>query len=206
MKKLLLATTLLLMPACAFAQTAVQVSNCGNAAPANGSNSLYADSTGSLCVRGNLGGYSVTLTSTPTVQAAAYATGNAVGGLITLANATRYQASGIIQSVATSFVSGVVPNVDVILFSANPTGSTITDKTQIAIATADLTKVVAVIHLTDSTLLGTSAPSYVQALQQAVPFQVTANTTTLYAAVVMRSAATLTSTTDMTLALRILQD
>lgn len=152
------------------------------------------------------GGFATTQQATPTVQAAAYAAGNVIGGLITLAAASRVAAgSGLIQSITASFVSGSVPALDVIFFNASPTGSTVTDKTALAVATADLGKIVGIAHLTDSTLLGAATPSLVQALQQAIAFQLPSGTA-LYAAVVTRTAITLTSVSDMILTARILAD
>jgi hypothetical protein len=152
------------------------------------------------------GGYTTSQQSTPTVQAASYSAGNCVGALISLTTAARVAAgSGLIQSVTATFSSGVLPSLDVIFFNANPSGSTTTDKTAVAIATADLGKVVGVAHLTDTTLLGASSPSVIQSQQQAIPF-VLPSGQTLYAAVVTRTAITLTSTSDMILTVRILQD
>lgn len=147
-----------------------------------------------------------TVQVTPTVQAAAYAAGNVIGGLLTLTGAARAGAgSGLIQSVAASFKSGVAPtSLDVVFFSANPSGSTLTDKTAIAVVAADIAKVIGVAHLTDTTLLGASAPSLLQAQLQTMPFFIAG--TALFAAVVTRSAITLTSTTDMTLSVRTLPD
>lgn len=159
-----------------------------------------------LPVSGSAGGFTATVQVVPTVQAAAYAAGNCVGGLITLANAARAAAgSGLVQAITAAFVSGVVPSLDVILFNASPSGSTTTDKIAIAIATADLAKVVGVIHLNDNTLLGASAPSFIQGEQQAMPFKLPAGTS-LFAAVVTRSVFTLTSTADMTISANLLQD
>lgn len=142
---------------------------------------------------------------TPTVQAAAYASGNVIGGLLTLNGASRNAAfGGLIQSATAAFVSGVTPALDLVLFNANPSGSTITDKTALAVATADVGKVVGVVHLTDTTLLGASAPSVVQGLAQAMPYMTVG--TALYACVVARGAATLTSTSDMTLTVNLLQN
>jgi hypothetical protein len=152
------------------------------------------------------GGYTTQIQATPTVQAAAYAAGQCVGGLITLANAGRVTSgSGLVQAMTASFVSGVLPSLDIILFNANPTGSTLTDKTTAAVATADLAKVIGIIHLTDATLLGATTPSFCQGEQQAMPFKLPSGTS-LYASVVTRTAITLTSTTDMVVSANLLQD
>jgi hypothetical protein len=157
-------------------------------------------------VTGSVGGYTATNQVTPTVQAASYAVGVGIGGLISFTTAARVAAgSGLIQSIMASFTSGVVPSLDVIFFNANPTGSTVGDKVVTAIVAADVGKIIGVAHLTDSTLLGATAPSLIQAIGITMPFLLPAGTT-LYAVVVTRTAITLTSTSDMTITARILQD
>ncbi len=152
------------------------------------------------------GGFTSTVQVTPTVQIAAYTAGQCVGGLITLANAARVAAgSGLIQAVTASFISGVVPSLDIIFFNANPTGSTTTDKTALAIATADLGKIIGIMHLTDATLLGATTPSWMQSEQQAMPFKLPSGTS-LFASVVTRTGITLVSVADMTVSANLLQD
>lgn len=153
------------------------------------------------------GGFTQLVQITPTVQAAAYTTGQSIGGLITLTGLGRISGgTGLIQSITATFASGVMPNLDVVFFTGNPTASTITDKTALATATADLAKVIGVIHLTDATLLGAAAPSIVEGEQLAMPYAAGAGTSIVYAAVVTRTAITLGATTDMVLTIRALQD
>lgn len=142
----------------------------------------------------------------PTVTATSYTTGMSIGGLITFTGAARSNFpfnGGLLQSVTATFSSGVTPALDLILFNSSPGTSTITDHTAIAVAAADLSKVVGVIHMTDSTNLGTGV-SVVQSQQQALPFNAFVGTT-LWAALVIRASATLTSTSDCTLTAQILQ-
>jgi hypothetical protein len=150
-------------------------------------------------------GSTVQLSATPTMQAAAYVTGNVIGGLISLANAVRAPGSGLIQSVTVTFQSGVEPSLDIVFFDGNPTNSTITDKTAIALAAADLGSVAAVAHLSDWTLLAASTMAFGQAQTITQPFAIPSGTT-LYAAVVSRSSVTLGATNDMQISVNILQD
>lgn len=144
---------------------------------------------------------------TPTVQAAAYAAGASVGGLLTFAGAARTAGgTGLAQSATCTFTSGVIPSLDLVLFNATPGGGTITDRVAVAIANADLAKVVGALHLTDSVLLGASAPSLVQGQTAALPFDLPAGATTLYGVLICRTAVTLTSTTDALVSLVVLQD
>jgi hypothetical protein len=173
---------------------------------ANGNLSVdIAGGSGTATITGNVGGFSNNIQLTPAVTAVAYSTGYDVGGVLTFTNAGRATVgTGLVQAVTATFASGVVPSLDLVLFNANPTSSTLTNATTAAIATADLPKVIGVIHMTDTTLLGTSSPSLVQAQTQALPFAGTAGT--IYGALIIRTAVTLGSTTDLTVTARFLQD
>src|SRR5690349_8581215 len=107
------------------------------------SNPLPVTGTVTGTITGTTGGYTATIQVVPTVQAAAYSSGNVIGGLLTFAGAARVAAgSGIIQTAMVSFTSGVQPSLDFVFFNASPTGSTITDKTAIAVANADVGKII----------------------------------------------------------------
>ena len=151
------------------------------------------------------GGFTATVQVTPTVQAAAYAAGATIGGLLTFANAARTAGSGLVQTATVTFASGVIPSLDLILFNASPAGGTITDKVALAVASTDLAKVEGVVHIADPILLGASSPSVVQGVSAALPFKV-ASGTTLYGVLVTRSAVTLGSTSDATVTINVLQD
>jgi hypothetical protein len=141
---------------------------------------------------------------TPPVTAAAYAIGAGVGGLLTFANAvTEVAGSAMVQSVTVTFTSGVVPTLDLVVFTANPSASTITDRVAVAIAAADLGKIAGVVHLTDSTLLGAAAPSVMQGTAQVMPIDL-ASGVALYGVLITRSAVTLGSTTDALVSLNLL--
>ena len=141
---------------------------------------------------------------TPAVQAAAYAVGSCIGGLLTFQNAVPGAGgAGIAQGASVTFTSGVVPAMDLILFLAAPTGGTITDRVALAILPADLAKIVGVLHLTDATLLGAAAPSIVQATTAVMPFEVPAGYN-LYGVLVTRAAVTLGSVSDVVVSLSVL--
>jgi len=141
---------------------------------------------------------------TPTVQAAAYAVGACIGGLLTFQNAVSSAGgAGIVQGASVTFASGVVPSMDLILLLAAPTGGTITDRVALAILPADLGKVVGVLHLTDTTLLGATSPSIVQATTAVMPIEVPAGYG-LYGVLVARTAVTLGSTTDIIVSISML--
>jgi hypothetical protein len=141
---------------------------------------------------------------TPVVQAAAYAVGAGIGGLLTFGGAVMEVAgSAMVQAATVTFASGVQPQLDLVLFSASPTGSTLTDRVVTAIATADLAKVVCVLHLTDATLLGAAAPSVVQASGQVAPFDLSGGMA-IYGVLITRTAVTLGATNDVIVSLNLL--
>lgn len=141
---------------------------------------------------------------TPVVQAAAYAVGQGIGGLLTFSGAVPEVAgSAMVQSASVTFASGVVPQLDLLLFAAAPSGGTIADRTTIAIATADLAKLACVLHLADATLLGAAAPSIVQATGQVTPIDLSSGMN-LYGVLITRTAVTLGSTSDAIVSLNLL--
>jgi hypothetical protein len=154
---------------------------------------------------GEVGGNATTITAAQTVTASsAYASGNAVGGLITVSNVARVSAgSGLIQSVIIDTKSAQTTSTDLVLFNANPSGSTCTDKTAFSVAAADFDKIIGVAHVTDWTSLGT--PSVGQAQNLAMPFAL-ASGATVYACLVTRGTPTFAATTDVSVTLRVLRN
>jgi len=160
---------------------------------------------------GEVGGNQITVTVAQTVTASsAYSAGNAVGGLITIAGAARVSGasgaagtSGLLQSVVVNAKSAQTTQMDLIVFSANPTGSTCTDKTAIAVAAADFDKVLGVAHVTDWTNLGT--PSVGQAQNLSIPYAL-ASSTTLYGCLVTRGTPTFAATSDISVSTRFLRN
>lgn len=75
---------------------------------------------------------------TPVVQAAAYASGNSIGGLVSFT--LPRVASGFLQSLAVQFIGGATTQLNAYCFDANPTGSTFTDKGAFTIVAADEAK------------------------------------------------------------------
>ena len=141
---------------------------------------------------------------TPPVQAAAYAVGSSIGGLLTFQNAVASDGgAAIAQGASVTFASGVVPAMDLILFLSAPTGGTVTDRVAVAILPADLAKIVGVLHLGDATLLGATAPSIVQATTTVLPLEVPAGYR-VYGVLVTRAAVTLGSTTDVVVSLNLM--
>ena len=152
---------------------------------------------------GEVGGNIVKVYATPTVSTSAYASGDAMGGLLVFANVARVSAgSGLLQSVTLNFKSAQTSATDFVWCDDNPTGTTVTDNAAVAVAVADYNKC-RVIHVTDCVNLGT--PSVCSADNLALPFSLTSGTTGR-GFLVTRGTPTLASTSDVEVALRILRN
>lgn len=151
-----------------------------------------------IAVSGTIGLSQTVVTVTQTVTASsAYASGNCVGALITIANAAASSGgSGTILAAVVDCLSAQTTQMDLIFFDSDPSsGSTITDKTALAIAAAGSPKAIGVNHITDWTSLGT--PSLGQGQNQPIPFSIPSGTT-LYAVLVTRATPTFAATGDIT--------
>jgi len=108
---------------------------------------FFMDETGDLCTNatggGGGGGSSASLNFAtppvvPTIQAAAYASGNAIGGLQTVSFfRTTAQPTGLLNQAAIEWAGGETVAVTEYVFDWNPTSSTCTDKTAFSLAAAD---------------------------------------------------------------------
>lgn len=133
---------------------------------------------------------------TPTVQNAAYSSGNDIGGLIALT--LPRTASGYIQSVSVKFIGGATTQVNVFLFDSNPSSSTFTDKSTFTIATADVSKQINKLGLalTPAAVVGETATA-ATIDNYAKPFNATGTIYMAIAATALPGALTPASTTDM---------
>lgn len=144
-------------------------------------------------VIGTVGGTDDRLSATPTVQNAAYASGNNIGGLVTLA--LPRTASGILNAISIKFVGGATTAITAYFFDANPTGSTFTDKSTFTLATADLDKLILSPIVLAPAVQGIgSAITFAEATNLARMFKSTAN---IYCAFVSGGTFTPATTTDM---------
>lgn len=121
------------------------------------------------------------------VSNAAYGTGQAVGGLMTFnasAHAPAY--SGSAASMTIALPDAQIPTLDVVVFNAQPTTSTITNRQTVVISAADQAKQIGVFHVSDCT----GAQTVCQTQQWGLPFQLAGTSTTLYAAIIARNVFT----------------
>jgi len=165
---------------------------------AAGTNSIGAVTVTS----GNVGGFISSQSVTPTVSTTAYVAGYEMGGLQTYASLIRSgQTTGLIQKVALQFNDSQTASTDAIFFNANPTNTTFTDHAALAIAAADVTKVIGVAHVNDCSSLGT--PSLCQAQNLAIPITASGS---IYVVLVTRGTPTLASTSDLTVLISMVQN
>lgn len=143
------------------------------------------------------------VSQTPVVSnAVAYAAGDLVGGKLTFANALR-KSTGLITGALVLDKDKQGADLDLIIFSADPTGTTFTDNGVFAPATADLANIVAVVQITADSAFSANGVSFNQNIS--VPVY-TAAGGNLYGALVTRSAQTYTSTSAITLLVAFTQD
>lgn len=150
------------------------------------------------------------ISTSPTVDTGAYATGDLIGGKLTFTGALRNTTNaGYITSVLITDLAAQSADLELVLFSTNPTGTTFTDQAAFDVADADVTKIVAVIALgsTSRFNFNDNGVKYLGSL--AIPLGVTpANTagTIIYGALVSRGTPTFAASTDVSVVLGISQD
>jgi hypothetical protein len=126
----------------------------------------------------------VTVSGTSTT---AYTAGDQFGTLISLTNAVRVSGgSGVIVGVGLQSASDSIGPFDVVFFDSAPTLAA--DNAAFAISDTDILKVVGLVSLAGAYDLG--ANRICQAFNLAAPY-VCSGSTTLYAALIIRSVATL---------------
>jgi len=210
MKKILL--LILFLPSLAFGQVFTRNDNAFDGTGYVVGNGNHTNSMGAVDSNGRLGvvvvdsqsGKSAVITVTQTVAASAHSAGDAVGGLITLSDAVRSSAlSGIIQSVSVTDKAGNAGSYDIVFFTANPTATTVTDDAAFTLNDADITKVICMAPI--STVSTFADNGVTNTTGVGCPFEV-ASGTTIYAALINRSAATYASTSDVSVRVSIMQD
>jgi len=136
-----------------------------------------------------------------TVTAAAYSAGNAVGGLITCANAIRVGGHGaILQSVVLRDKSGNNTTYTLWLFDSAPTAPT--DRSAYAIGT-DLARTIGAIALTGTLNAGTPGLINLDGIAKSLKL---GSGTTLYGVLVTTGTPIFAGTADVSLTLTFLPD
>ena len=140
------------------------------------------------------------------VDGAAYATGDTLGDKspIMIAPGRVIGGTGIIHSVTVQDLSKQSIALDVVIFDANPTGTTFTDNSALDIADADLPKVIGIVTITagDYAAFNDSSVAHVRGLS--LPFQCISSTS-LWFALVTRGSPTYVAD-ELSIAFGVLQD
>lgn len=78
-----------------------------------------------------------------TVQAAAYASGNCIGGFTAITVASVAGQGGVVTNFRVSSFGGSTPTITVYLFDSLPSASTCTDRSTFTLAAADVSRLIA---------------------------------------------------------------
>lgn len=145
----------------------------------------------------------VRLAVTPTISTSAYAAKDAIGGILTFANAARWSGgTGTIVGVTIIDKDQELANIDLILFDQTIAG-TVTDNSPFDPTDADLANCVGVVSI-GSGFYADFSDNSVAHVNVAHPFVLAG--TSLFGALVSRGTPTYTGTSDIIVILTIAQD
>lgn len=154
----------------------------------------------------NMGGYSDEIVPTVTVSTSpAYSVGDCVGGKLTLSSIVRSGSKGLLVSVLVSDTSNQKAGLELLIFNADPSGSTLTDNTAAVIAAADVSKVIRRISIAASDYVTIDSKAFADIVVSGRELK-PASGTDLYAALVTTGTPTYAATTALGLRLGVLQD
>lgn len=144
---------------------------------------------------GEVGGNLLTISVTPTVEATPdYSSGDVMGGKMTLANAARVSAgTGYIVGVRIASLADITVPIDVIFFKADPTNTTWTENSAVALNASDATMLVGAVQVFNWFDLGTPVVGFAECR---IPFDI-ASGTSLYAVMIPRGTINLASASDI---------
>ena len=153
---------------------------------------------------GQLGGEGVTIQQTPTVTAGAYSANDAVGGLLTFANAGRVSTGGgVIKNVLLIDDAGQDAAMELWLFDV--TFTAMADNAAWAPSESDLRNLVAVIS-TDDSANGWAAAGTPSVCAIECSYRFDLEGTSLFGQLVTRGTPTFAATDDVTVQIGLLQD
>ena len=147
-------------------------------------------------------GHGESITQTPTVTAGAYSAGDAVGGLLTFANAALVSTGGgIIKQVLIIDDAGQDAEMELWLFNA--TFTAMADNAPWAPSQADLRKLVGIVTTVDGSWFAAGTPSVARILDVG---RYDLAGTSLFGQLVARGTPTFAATDDVSVIIGILQD
>ena len=144
----------------------------------------------------------ITISQTPTITAGAYAANDAVGGLLTFANAGRASAEGSIL-IDVLIIDDAGQDAELELWLFDRTFTAIADNAAWAPTEADLENCIAVISTVGSTWRAAGTPSVIN-IECTRRIDITG--TSLFGQLVTRGAPTYAATDDLTVKIKLLQD
>jgi len=136
-----------------------------------------------------------------TNTAAAYSAYDCIGGLLTLNGVLRAGIeSGLLQYASCDLIDNRSTNLTLWLFNANPTASTISDKTGFVLHKNDVAKRIGVVSLVNAATGNAGGGSGIQSVYNSGPAAMPISGTTngvVYAALVTEAAITPSTTSDI---------
>lgn len=152
-----------------------------------------------------IGGNTVVVTPTITVDTNAYAAGDSIGGKITLTSAMRVSGgTGVLSGLMLVDRANQKPALEIFIFQEDPSAATITNNAAFVFSTDDL-KVIAkvVVAAADWTTMNSKATAELANLNRFVAAVGSAN---LYAAIVATGTPTFAASTNLQVRFKFLQD
>ncbi|MES3028478.1 MAG: hypothetical protein V4820_11570 [Pseudomonadota bacterium] len=145
-------------------------------------------------------GLGAKVAATPTTTNGAYAAGNIIGGKLTFANMARVSGGGgWLQAVTVGVKAAVTPALELWLFDADPSATTVADNAAWSLNVADLGKAFAVVSIAAGDWKDGGTPN-VASIEYLRKY--TLGATSMYGYLVDRTGTTLTSTSDIVVTLQ----
>lgn len=145
------------------------------------------------------------VSASPTCDTSAYATGELIGGKLTYTQALR-KGTGYIVGVIVTDLSAQASDLEVVIFNANPTGTTFTDQAAFDIADADITKVAGSVLFGSSNRFAYADNGVKTSFSPPIPLVSATGDGTFYAALISRGTPTFAASTDVKVIFLLSQD
>jgi hypothetical protein len=141
-----------------------------------------------------------------TVEAAAYASGDVIGGLLTIPNVFGWAKHSVkIMNVVFKDAADQGGEIEVIFFDSNPSASTFTENGAVTIADADLAKICGRLRVSSQTSFANngilSADCEICVDRDSTATATAANDQSLYAVCVCRAARTQAAVSDLSISI-----
>lgn len=163
--------------------------------------SIATEDIGSVHFQKVIAGATTHVTASPTISTSIYAAGDAVGGLLTFANAARTAGlGGVITGVTILDADQEMAPLELVLFKATFTATA--DNAVFAPSDADLANCIGSIPISQYSNFSTNSIGVAENLSKS--FNLAG--TDLFGQLVVRSTPTYTATSDIKVTLNILQD